>query len=136
MLYASMEQERIDNVVKNGSKDIMKLYMANMMIHDTNIDEESVGHIMRPIMEMIGNVYGALFIGLRDEYHEGYINKQDIIDYFMYIMMKTTEYVNMVKLQHEEIREYVFESIANFNTQAMTLIETELDKSEYERVFG
>lgn len=136
MLYASMEQERIDNVVKNGSKDIMKLYMANMMIHDTNIDEESVGHIMRPIMEMIGNVYGALFIGLRDEYHEGYINKQDIIDYFMYIMMKTTEYVNMVKLQHEEIRQYVFESIANFNTQAMTLIETELDKSEYERVFG
>ena len=136
MLYASMEQERIDNIVREGAKDIMKLYMANMMIHDTSIQEELLNPLMRPIMKMIGDVYGALFLGLYDEYHEGHINKQDIVDYFMYIMMKTTEYVNMVELKHEEIRQYVIESIANFNTQAMTLIETELDKSEYERVFG
>jgi hypothetical protein len=75
-------------------------------------------------------------MGLRDEYHGGYISKQDIIDYFIYIMMKTTEYVNQIELKHEEIRKYVMDSIANYNTQAMMLVETQLDISEYERVFG
>ena len=134
--YTMMEQERIDIIVRESARDIMKLYMGCMMIHDTNIDEEITGSIIRDINKVVGETHLALLLGLRDEYHEGHISKSDIVDYFIYIQNKTIEYVNMVDLKHEEIRSYVIESIMDYHKQVINDGIPLLDISEYDKTFG
>ena len=135
MLYGTMEQERIDMIVRETARDIMKLYMGCMMVHDTNIDEEATQSIIKKTIGLIGRVHYSLFMGLRDEYHEGNISKSDIVDYFIYIHNKTIEYINQVDLKHEEIRGYCIESVMDYHKQTMEDGMPLLDISEYEQVF-
>ena len=126
---------RIDKLVKETCRDIMKLYMGLMMTHDTHIDEDIIQPFVDKYMELIANVLVALFRQLKEDYNEGFISKCDIIEYYQYIQDRNTRYINDVALTYEEIRGKALISLDDYIQQCMMLIDVCLDKSDYEVLF-